>query len=87
MPTFRITLVQDLPNRVPSMVLAVYTYAGAPTNTWQLTNVHPDRDTNVFNADCGADLVNQPNVRTRTLQAHYPDAPNQLDIPISSVQR
>ncbi|HEU0080342.1 MAG TPA: hypothetical protein VFQ76_22025 [Longimicrobiaceae bacterium] len=86
MPNFRITLSQDLPNREPTRFQVVYTYAAAPTNIWWLDNVHPDRDVAVVNGDCAADLINQPNVRTRTLRAHYPTAPNQVDVPISSVQ-
>jgi hypothetical protein len=85
MATYRITLVQALPNRAPSRLQVRYDFAAGP-QTWWLDNANPDRDVAVFTADCATDLINQPGVSTRTVIGHYPDAPNTEERQISSVQ-
>ena len=83
---YRITLLQNLPNRAPAALDVRYEFNGAPTQTWRLTNVNPDRDVAVFTADCAVNLINQLNVRSRTVIGHYPAAPNTEERQISSVQ-
>jgi hypothetical protein len=85
---YHITLVNNLDTRAPAAFHVRYDFrGGAPSQTWALTNVNPDRAVAAFSADCAVDLVNEPNVLTRTLIAHYPTAPNTVNTGISSVMR
>ncbi|HEV7885180.1 MAG TPA: hypothetical protein VGO81_16525 [Solirubrobacteraceae bacterium] len=84
---YRLTLLQDLPANPPSALDVRYTYNnGHHPSTWQVTAVGPDTDTAVVRVNCAVDLRNVPNVKTRTLIAHYPTQPHTREFPISSVQ-
>jgi hypothetical protein len=83
---FRVTLVQNLDSRDPSAVEVIYTYQDDTSRTWGVS-ADPDKDTTVTLVDCAADLIRQPNVKSRILRAHYPTAPATVDIQISSVQK
>jgi hypothetical protein len=84
---YRITLMQDLPANTPSALDVRYTYNnGQPPSTWQVTPIGKDKDTAVVNVNCAVNLRTVPNVKTRTLIAHYPTQPHTREFPISSVQ-
>ncbi|AUX43503.1 uncharacterized protein SOCE26_049520 [Sorangium cellulosum] len=83
---FRLTLVQNLPNRDPSAFTVTYTFANGQHSTWPVAAIGPDKDRNVLVVDTNVNLINQQNVKTRELNAHYPTAPITVDIQISSVQ-
>lgn len=85
----RLTLVENLPSQAPAALNVVYTYNnGNPPSNWGVNAVGADTNTNVIvvNNPPEVNLVTQPNVATRKLIAHYPVAPTQIDIVISSVQ-
>lgn len=84
MATYRITLLQNLPNRAPSRLQVRYDFAGGP-QTWWLDNANPDRAAAVFTADCAGNLMQQ-GASTRTVIGHYADVPNTEERQISSVQ-
>ncbi|MEA2130725.1 MAG: hypothetical protein QOJ85_3616, partial [Solirubrobacteraceae bacterium] len=84
---YRLTLLQDLPANAPAALDVRYTYNnGQHPSTWQVTPVGPDTDTAVVNVNCAVNLRTVPNVKTRTLIAHYPTQPHTREFPISSVQ-
>lgn len=84
---YRLTLVQNLPNRTPSAMNVNYTFRAAPPASWPVTPVGaPPQDTNVAVVNCGANLVTQQNVLSRTLTTHYPTPPTDVVTGISSVQ-
>lgn len=86
MPNYRLTLMQNLPNRDPSAFQVTYTYNNAPSQQWFVHNaVGPDKNTAVLVVNTGGNLIQQ-NVAARTLKAYYPLAPTEVDITISSVQ-
>jgi hypothetical protein len=66
------------------MLEAVYTFAAGPQH-WQVIPIGPYQNMAVFDVNCAQNLINQPGVQSRVLRAHYPDAPNTVDRPISSV--
>lgn len=83
---YRITLQQNLENRAAAAFQVIYTFAAGP-QTWAVNAVGPAQDRAVIVVNSGGvNLINQPGVQTRTLRAHYPAAPNQVDYAISSVQ-
>lgn len=83
--TYRVTLQQNLPNRAPSAFEMTYTFREGPAQTWPVTNVSPDRDAAAVTLDCAQNLM-PPGVLTRTLRAHYPTPPTEVDVSVSSVQ-
>lgn len=86
MPNYRLTLMQDLPNRTPSAFQVTYTYANAPDQQWFVHEaVGPDKDTAILVINTWGNLIQQ-NVATKTLKAFYPTTPTEVDISISSVQ-
>jgi hypothetical protein len=82
---YKITLLQNTQNRPASMLEVVYTFAAGP-QSWQVTPTDTAQDRAVIDVESGRDLINQPGVQSRVLQAHYPTAPITVDYPISSVQ-
>lgn len=82
---FRITLQQNLENRPAAAFQAVYDFP-AGQQIWAVVPVGPAQDRAVIVVNSAVDLVNQPGVTSRSLRAHYPAAPNQIDYAISSVQ-
>jgi hypothetical protein len=84
---FRVTLMQNLPNRQPSAMSAKYSYSDGRTATWPVQAIGPDRDVAVVVVECVVDLVHQAGVLSRELIAHYPLEPSAIPIAISSVQR
>jgi hypothetical protein len=88
MPTYRLTLVQNMDPRAPTGLQAIYTYNNGAQNMWWVTAVNPDPAVNtaVVVVTCATDIINQPNVLTRVLRAYYATAPGTLDYQISSVQ-
>jgi hypothetical protein len=84
---YRLTLQQHLPNLAPSAFQVRYTYRNGNVQTWFVAIAQgPDRDTFVIVVNAPVNLINQQDVLTRTLIAHYPTAPNTVEIAISSVQ-
>jgi hypothetical protein len=84
---YRLTLNQDLPNRAPAALTVTITYRnGAAPTVWPVQAVGTDRDVAVITVNCAHNLLNVPNAATRTLNAHYPTPPTQMDIGISSIQ-
>jgi hypothetical protein len=84
---FRLTLMETLPANPPAALQVRFTYRnGTPPTTWPVSAVGPDFDTAVLVVNCAANLLNVPDVATRTLIAHYPHAPFTRDFAISSVQ-
>ncbi len=83
---FRLTLVQNLPNRAPSALSVTYTYRDGHMTTWPVQAVGPDRDTAVVVVECVGHLIHQQDVSTRELTSHYPTAPHTVVTGISSVQ-
>src|SRR5690242_10066255 len=83
---FRLTLVQNLPNRDPSAFQVSYKFTDNTVQTWPVQVVGPDRDTNIVIVDSPVNLINQQNVLTRTLVSHYPTPPLEICTQISSVQ-
>lgn len=84
---YRITLQETLPAAPPSALEVRFTYpAPTPPTQWPVTAVGPDVNTAVVVVNCAHNLLNVPNVRTRTLIAHYPVAPIVRELAISSIQ-
>ncbi len=84
----RLTLLENLPAQVPAALNVEYTYNnGSPTENWPVLAIGANINTNVItvNNPPGINLVNRPNVATKTLIAHYPVAPTTRRIVISSV--
>lgn len=84
---YRLTLLENLPPQAPAALTVTCTYnnGNAPT-VWNVQAVGADTNTAVLVVNCAQNLLNIPNVATRTLNAHYPQAPNVRNIAISSVQ-
>jgi hypothetical protein len=87
MPNFRLGLADNLDARVPSNQEVIYDRNGLPPLQWWVIPVNPNplRNTATPVISCAADLINQPNVRTRKLRMHYPSAPNTVDHQILTV--
>ncbi len=84
----RLTLLENLPPQDPAALNVEYTYNNdLPTDNWPVQATGATTNTNVItvNNPPGINLVNRPNVATRTLIAHYPVAPITRRIAISSV--
>lgn len=87
MPRYRITLRQALEPRPWSAIDVTYTYRNGPPQNWFFHDaIGKATDTSVIVVSSGTDLVNQPDVLTRTLNAYYPTDPTERQIAISSVQ-
>jgi len=82
---YRVTLLENLPSRAAAAFEVTYTYPHHPAQTWPAHNVIPSHDTAVVTLDCAGPLMT-PGASTRTLRGHYPTAPTEVDISISSVQ-
>ncbi len=84
---YRLTLLETLPPQAPAALTVTCTYRnGAAPTVWPVAAVGTSVNTAVIIVNCAHDLINTPNVATRTLNAHYPAAPNLRNISISSVQ-
>jgi hypothetical protein len=87
MPNFRVTLLQNLPNREPSALSIIYTYSdGRPETRWFVEPLSPARDVAVVTVASAHNLLDVSNVLTRRLETHYPTAPNSVITSISSIQ-
>jgi hypothetical protein len=84
---YRLTLAENLPADPFSALDVHHTYNnGNNPNTWRVTAVSQAPNDNVITVNAPVDLINIPNVATRTLIAHYPVAPITRTIVILSVQ-
>lgn len=81
---FRVTLLQDLPDRAPLAVQVRYRLRDGSVLTWPVT-VRPERAASVLSVDSGRDML-VPDVLSRSLVAHYPTAPARQERQISNVQ-
>lgn len=87
MPNYRLTLMENLPNRAPAALDVEYTYDnGQRPSTWRVTAIGPDTDRAVVVVNSPVNLSNVPNVKTRKLIGHYPVDPITREFVISSVQ-
>ena len=85
---YRLTLVQNLPNRPPSAMHVNYTFRNAPPANWPVQPVGAaPQDTAVAVVNCGTNLLTQQNVQSRTLTTDYPTPPTTVVTQISSVQQ
>jgi hypothetical protein len=81
---FRVTLLQNLPDRAPLAVQARYRLRDGTLKTWPVA-VEPERAAAELSVESRTDML-LPDVLTRSLVAHYPTAPHQEERQISSVQ-
>ena len=81
---FRVTLLQNLPDRAPLAVQARYRFGDGSVQTWPVA-VHPEQGAAVLSVDSGRDML-VPGALTRSLVAHYLTAPGQEERQISTVQ-
>jgi len=77
--------MQDLPADAPAALQVSYTYSNQPTQTWHVQAVGPATNRSVIVVDAAVDLINEPNVTSRKLLAHYPTSPIPREFVISSV--
>jgi hypothetical protein len=80
---FRVTLLQNLPDRAPLAVQARYRFRDGTLKTWPV-GVQPERAAAVLDVESHRDML-LPDTLTRSLVAHYPTAPLQEERQISSV--
>lgn len=81
---FRVTLLQNLPDRAPLAVQARYRLRDGSAQTWPVA-VHPEQGAAVLSVESGRDML-LPDALTRSLVAHYPTAPLQEERQISNVR-
>jgi hypothetical protein len=81
---FRVTLLQNLPDRAPLAVQARYRLRDGTLKTWPVA-VQPERGAAVLDVESRTDML-LPDALTRSLVAHYPTAPHQEERQISSVR-
>jgi|GEM_PF-2238531 len=81
---FRVTLLQNLPDRTPLAVRARYRFRDGSVQTWPVA-VNPEQGAAVLSVESGRDML-VPDALTRSLVAHYPTAPLQEERQISSVR-
>jgi hypothetical protein len=81
---FRVTLLQNLPDRAPLAVQARYRLRDGSVQTWPVA-VHPEQGAAVLSVDSGRDML-VPDALTRSLVAHYLAAPGREERQISTVQ-
>jgi hypothetical protein len=81
---FRVTLLQNLPDRAPLAVQARYRLRDGTQQTWPV-GVQPERCAAVLDVESGRDML-LPDALTRSLVVHYPTAPLQEERQISSVR-
>jgi hypothetical protein len=81
---FRVTLLQNLPDRAPLAVQARYRLRDGSTQTWPVA-VQPERAAAVLDIESHRDML-LPDTLTRSLVAHYFTAPHQEERQISTVR-
>jgi hypothetical protein len=86
MPDYRITLAQNIrADEVPSALQVRYRKANGQEETWTVELLVPSETAVVF-VSSPVDLLNRPNVVSKTLIGHYPTQPNTINYAISSIQ-
>ncbi|HVH13242.1 MAG TPA: hypothetical protein VM759_09330 [Longimicrobium sp.] len=81
---FRVTLLQNLPDRPPRAVQARYRLPDGSVQTWPVA-VHPDRAAADLAVESGRDML-VSGALARSLVAHYETPPIQEERQISRVQ-
>jgi hypothetical protein len=86
MPDYRITLTQNMrPDEAPSALQVRYRYSNGQEDTWPVEQLVPSETAVVF-VSSPVNLLNRPNVVSKTLIGHYPAPPHTINYGISSIQ-
>jgi hypothetical protein len=86
MPDYRITLVQNMrADEAPSALQVRYRYSNGQEDTWPVELLVPSETAVVF-VSSPVNLLNRPNVVSKTLIGHYPTPPHTINYGISSIQ-
>src|SRR5258707_13813144 len=86
MPDYRIKLAQNMrADETPSALQVKYRYSTGQEDIWTVELLVPSETAVVF-VSSPVDLLNRPNVVSKTLVGHYPTKPITINYAISSIQ-